>query len=340
MNNIKVLEELLNSYLDNKKDAIKLVDTNLDRLKVIDEYLSEVSIKSDDLKIFSPRSKDDIYGDELIKLQDEKDRLIEENEIKNKLIDELTYKIDQIKSVIDDVSKEKANVDSIDVNNYNDIDSSLVDKSNAFDLCINIQEKERNRIATELHDTTIQNLVHLIHSIELSSMFIDTDPIRAKLELASCSNILKSSIDGIRDIIFDLRPMSLNDLGLKKCIDDFITNMKVHYPSVFFYCDIDDFESKYDFNINVLRIVQECVTNSLKHSKSSDLYLNLKYLENSINIIVKDNGIGFDINNINNIHSNHFGLSIVEERVKLLKGTLNIKSIIDKGTEIIISLPI
>lgn len=338
MNNLKVLEELLNSYLDNKKDAVRLVSSNLDRLKEIDDFLSEVSIKSDDLKIFSPRSQDDIFGDDIIKIKDEKEKLLKENEEQYKLIDELSQRIDQIKSALDEDSNDTSNNDSISAFPvFSQFSDSDLNNNSGFDLCVNIQEKERNRIASELHDSTIQNLVHLIHSIELSSMFIDTDPIRAKLELATCTNILKSSIDGIRDIIFDLRPMSLNDLGLKKCIDDYISNMKIHYPSVFFNCDIDEFESKYDFNINVLRIIQECVTNSLKHSRSSDLYLNLKYLENSINIVVKDNGIGF---NIDNISSNHFGLSIVEERVKLLNGTLTINSVIDEGTEVIVSLPI
>lgn len=78
-----------------------------------------------------------------------------------------------------------------------------------------VQEEERQRIARDLHDTSLQNLTHLIHKIELSSLYIDKDPIQAKLELSIVEKSLRKTIEEIRNIIYDLRPMSFDDLGLK-----------------------------------------------------------------------------------------------------------------------------
>lgn len=85
---------------------------------------------------------------------------------------------------------------------------------------LDIQEKERHRIARDLHDTTLQNLSHLVHNIELSSLYIDKDPIRARLELEVVNKKLKSVIQEMRNIIFDLRPMTFDDFGIKESLKD------------------------------------------------------------------------------------------------------------------------
>ena len=92
-------------------------------------------------------------------------------------------------------------------------------------LILTIQEDERKRIARDLHDTSLQNLAHLIHKIELSSMYIDVDPNQAKLELASVNKKLREIIDEIRSILFDLRPMTFDDLGLKAALERLLMNL-------------------------------------------------------------------------------------------------------------------
>lgn len=323
----EIVEELLNSYIDQKKDTLKLISINIDKIKEIDYSLSDTIEKSDDLKIFSPRNQDEIYGEKINEETMERDRLLSENISLNKSVDELSLKIEQFRNALE-ITKIEASDNEL---------SSEINSSNLNELFIDIQEKDRNRIASDLHDTTIQNLVHLIHSIELSSLFIDSDPLRAKLELAGCINNLKSTIDGIRETIFNLRPMSLNDLGLKKCIDDFITNMIVHYPSVYFEADIDEIDINQNLSIGIFRIIQECIINSLKHSGSDKVNISLHKFNDSIDIIERDFGKGFCYDTID---SNHFGLSIMEERIKLLNGSFSIRSESDFGTEIHISIPL
>ena len=81
------------------------------------------------------------------------------------------------------------------------------------------QELDRNRISRDLHDSTVQSLTSLVHKIEYCSKMIDIDPVCAKLELQSMIELNKAIINDMREIIYDLRPMSLNNLGFIATIE-------------------------------------------------------------------------------------------------------------------------
>ena len=344
MKNRKVIEELFNSYKTRRESYQNKIDSNNNRIAAIDRYLSSVESSDDDVRIFSPRSIDDLYDGRISKEKELKESLIKENDVKSQVVKELDIRIAQFQEVLDNNSDDDLIEESLssEENTVTDIDDKSVDdsnnRSNEFKKYIlDIQEKERQRIANELHDTTVQNLVHLVHSIELSSMFVDSDHVRAKLELESCVKNLKSTIAEIRETIFNLRPMSFDDLGFTKSMDDFMNNMMVQYPDVLLQFDVEDVGFEPQYNMNVFRIIQECVINSLKHSKSPDLMLHVKHLDEICDIEVLDHGVGFDYTNMKN---NHFGMSILEERVKVLNGTIDIDSEINKGTRIHIQIPI
>ena len=202
-------------------------------------------------------------------------------------------------------------------------------------IVYDIQEKERFRLSSDLHDNTVQNLVHVCHGLELASMFIDQDPVRAKLEIESCIKNIHNSIDEIREIIFDLRPMELDDLGFQACIGNFIDNMKVSYSNVIFETDIDNIEKDNSFLYTMFMIIKEVVVNSLKHSKSPKIIINVKQKEDHIDIMIKDFGIGFDPEKVS---ENHFGLHLIKDRVDLLGGSFDVKSSETEGTEVSIKI--
>lgn len=350
MKNRDIIEELYNVYSDRLRVYKDKIDSNLNRIKEIEIFISSLEKKDDDFKFFSPRNIEDANIDRINQEKKERDDLLKDNEVKGQVVKELEARVKQFELVLDsnptedsvmnlaNDSDDDSNDSSVDLSFGNLTDSSHIIESSDFKLhTLNIQEKERQRIANELHDTTVQNLVHLVHSIELSSMFVDQDPIRAKLELESCAKNLKATISEIRETIFNLRPMSVSDLGFSKSIDDFMNNMMVQYPNVMLQFEVDDIGQDPDFNINLFRIIQECVVNSLKHSKSSDLVLHVKHIDNKCDIFVKDSGIGFDYSSMKN---NHFGMVILEERVKILNGTIDIVSAPDKGTQIHIVIPL
>ena len=106
---------------------------------------------------------------------------------------------------------------------------------------LDVQEKERQRIARDLHDTSLQNLTHLVHKVELSSLYIDRDPVKAKLELATIEVGLRKVIDDIRNRIYDLRPMSFDDLGLRKTLLNLFSLIN-HEGQFEMIADIDDID--------------------------------------------------------------------------------------------------
>lgn len=206
---------------------------------------------------------------------------------------------------------------------------------------IEIQEEERSRIARDLHDSSLQTLASLVHRLELASLYIDQDPIKAKLELAVIEKNMREIIDDVRNTIFNLRPMSFDDFGLKDTLEKVIEFIKQD-SNFEIISDIDDIEfdpsnpeSKIIL-ISIYRIIQECILNSIKHSCGSVIKVNLKRRDNLYEIIVEDDGIGFDIDEAVK-KNNHFGLSVLEERVHLLNGKIEITS--NKGTFIKIEIP-
>ena len=201
------------------------------------------------------------------------------------------------------------------------------------------QELDRKRIASELHDTSLQDLTHIIHQLELSGLYIDVDPTKAKLELEDISNQLRKVIQDIRNTIFDLRPMSFDDLGLEEAIDEYILFIKKKY-NINFITHIDDvnyLEEKK--KLSIYRIIQECLMNSAKYSEAKTVNLKLKDLESEIIIIVHDDGVGIDQSKQLVVDNTHYGLAIIRDRINYLNGECSITSDKNKGTYIEVKIP-
>lgn len=341
MNSRELIEDLYLQFLQRRKEIFNLIHQHEDEIDEIDKFFNSLSVLDEDYSIFSPFKADELSDGKVSRMKERREELHNEIDTQYQVIDEIDTRIAQFKEILsseelknsvpsgveidEDTSLTNFSDDAIDVANSNSIELAIID----------IQEKERQRIANELHDTSVQNLVHLIHCLELTSKFIDQDPIRAKLEIETCSKDLRKTIDGIRETIFNLRPMSLSDLGFQKGIENFMDNLKLHYPNVVFNYEIEDIGNSFEKNIVLFRIIQECVNNSLKHSQSDNLFLKITRNDSVCDIIVRDTGVGF---NMNEIKRNHFGLAILQDRVKLLHGKISIDSNAD-GTQINISIP-
>lgn len=201
---------------------------------------------------------------------------------------------------------------------------------------LDVREKERHRIAKDLHDITLQNLSHLIHKIELGSIYIDKDPVKAKLEFATVEKELRQIINDMRTVIYNMYPVTLEDLGLKITIEKTLALMSEKY-NFSVESDIDDVSCENGLvEISILRFVQECCYNAIKHSQGSKLYISLKEREKTIFLEIEDNGIGFIEKKSE--PDCHFGLSMMKETVLLLEGKMNIESS-KNGTVIKIEIP-
>lgn len=313
-----LLKETLQELSEEKSGFQEKVNKNLNRISEIDAYLKSIYDKEDtDFRVFSPRNVENVYKEQIEKSNKEKYSLENENQHLYRQINRLHHYMENINSVL----------------NEEDLDFNL--KS------LDIQEKDRQRIARDLHDTSLQNLAHLIHRIELSSMYIDKDPIQAKLELASINKNLKSIIEDIRNTIFDLRPMSFDDLGFADMLQDFIRKLQDRYK-ITVYSDIDNIKSENNvLLISLYRVIKECCLNAMEHSQCNTLYVKVKnnFGTQSIDVNIKDDGAGFDVDETSVNMSNHYGLKIMRERIELLGGKISIMSEYGRGTNITINVP-
>ena len=217
---------------------------------------------------------------------------------------------------------------------------SLENKSNLFNSYRQAQEYEKKRIAAELHDTSLQSLAHLTHQLELASLYIDKDVDRAKLEIADINMKLKGVIDEIRGTIYDLRPMSFDDLSLKAAIEQHILEIERKSSNKYnFHIDDIDMDEEF-YKLELFRCIQECINNCEKHLDSRVVEININVeSEDFLHIVVSDNGEGFDVNSVLCASGNHFGLKIIKDRVEMMNGSFNIESSKETGTKITIDIP-
>lgn len=323
-----VLQEIYDRCLKDRIDIKESICKTENRLSEIELYLSTIEEdKEFDLKVFSPRKSEVLLKEKerIIECQEEKLKLENRKREQKSKLNQLDIQIEQLELLF---------------KNFNDTRFKIID----------VQEKERQRIARELHDSTVQNLTHLIHKIELSSMFIDQDKIRSKLELESCIKLLKTSIEEIRETIFNLRPMSFDDLGFRQCIENLIANIKLNYKNCDVQLNIFDLD-QYDwkirnkksinlFLVTVYRIIQEAISNIIKHSEADKILLDIKCIDSDCVILIKDNGKGFSVEDTLEQNEKHFGLSDMQDRVNLLNGTIDIISECGHGTELKIVIPL
>ncbi|MCL2719459.1 MAG: sensor histidine kinase [Lachnospiraceae bacterium] len=317
----EALSAIQDSFLIESIELKTKLQSNLLHIKELDYYIKKYAATEDDNLadelIFSPHgiNNKDINLLKKSEISREKDALEEENHQLLKEIDILDERINNINEVIS-------------------VDPFL----NRF-VFLDMQEKERQRIARDLHDSSLQNMIHLIHSIELSSLFIDRDPQRAKLELKTIAQKIRTVIKEMRETIYDLRPMEFDDLGFQEAVKNMIDKQQKE-TDIFINLEMDKkitVTNELIFS-NIYRIIRECIANAIKHSLATEINIRLYEDNNMFYVEVIDDGIGFDDESRDD-DSNHFGLQILEERVQFLKGSLNIYSSGETGTDIRISIP-
>ena len=195
---------------------------------------------------------------------------------------------------------------------------------------IETQENERKRIAGELHDSVGQSLSLIKNKIALIKKGIDK-----RDSLNELSDVVSNTIQEVRSISYGLRPFHLDILGLSQSIKSLIEDVSDSSDADFTMNieDIDNLFSK-EAEINLFRIVQECLNNISKHSKASLANVTIRRFDNLVEIMVNDNGIGI----VNNNGNSGLGLIGIKERVNFLNGKLEIDQNKPKGTSIKISI--
>ncbi len=200
---------------------------------------------------------------------------------------------------------------------------------------IQAQELERQRLAEEIHDGPAQVLTNAIFQVEYLDRVIDGSPRTAHAELSFLRTMLRDGLDEVRGFIAELRPPAV-DVGLAQALseqgEDFAGR---HGIAVDVSVNGIDGRLTPDEKASVLRIVQEALQNVRKHSAASQVRIGVEAGQ----LVIGDNGRGFDVMRLASGASRNFGLQFMRERAELMQSTLRIESRQGEGTRILLRLP-
>ncbi|MBD2863626.1 sensor histidine kinase [Paenibacillus oceani] len=207
------------------------------------------------------------------------------------------------------------------------------------------QEEERKRIAREIHDGPAQAMAHMVLRSEIAERMIDREEYGSvKDELKDLKGAVRLGLEEVRKIIFNLRPMALDDLGLiptlRKYIQDFEDRTYIHVRF-----DVAGVETRLPsaMEVAVFRLIQEALANVWKHSKATRVNVEITYQRQMVKVVVKDNGVGFALDKLEVKivkGSSHFGIMGMRERVELLEGRMDIESEPGAGAKLTMIIPI
>src|SRR6266849_6100456 len=200
-----------------------------------------------------------------------------------------------------------------------------------------IIEEERMRIARDMHDGPAQSMANLVLQAEILERLLDRNPKQLVAELAEFKNSVRNALEETRQLIFDLRPMTLDDLGLIPTLRKYIKEYGDRYGLTTRFNVVGQ-ERRLPGNTEgvLFRIIQEALTNVHKHARAKMAEVTMNLQPNRVSVTIKDDGQGFDVARTEaNLHKNkNLGLLSMRERAELEKGTLEIRSQPGRGTEV------
>lgn len=196
------------------------------------------------------------------------------------------------------------------------------------------REKERIRLAQELHDVPIQDLYGLIYQMDdLKDLVKDPDGERI---LDEHTQILNRIVNNLRTICRELRPPSLSPFGLEVAIRDHVEKLRDQSPNLNIHLELmrDKLILSDSLRLNLFRVYQQAISNVMRHSEAADVHVRFHWDEEIIILEIDDNGKGFIVPKswVELVRRDHFGLVGLAERVEGIRGKLEIVSAPGEGT--------
>jgi len=216
--------------------------------------------------------------------------------------------------------------------------SNIKGQMSGIEMIVNAQEAERQRLSRQMHDGPAQALSNFILQTEIAMRLLDADPAQAKDELGSLKSSAMGTFQKVRNFIFELRPMMLDDLGLvptlKKYSDAFKEQSGLDVNII-----VTGAERRLEAYLEVMifRAVQELLGNASRHSQATSIKVQVDLGNDVIRVSVDDNGKGFDPEILK--QSSSLGLKLIRERAEMLGGSFDIDSTAGSGARISFSVP-
>ena len=205
------------------------------------------------------------------------------------------------------------------------------------------QEEERKRISMGLHEGLGQSLMALKMQLGFIQNHLPPEPVTLKEDFDHARNQLKDMVEEVRRISRDLSPALLENLGLVAALNYLLSEFS-KYQGITVTADIDDIHKFFSLQTetHIFRIFQESINNIAKHAQATQVSITIKKQNTNVNFSIKDNGVGFDLEQITSEKPAYIGMGLaaMAERLRMIGSQLNIWTQKGNGTEISFSIPI
>ena len=216
---------------------------------------------------------------------------------------------------------------------------------------IKATEEERYRISREIHDGPAQDLANMLFTTTITERLMDKDMEEAKKTLVELREEIRRCLTGVRQIIFDMRPMALDDLGLPQAVEQLIRLFGERGKlQGTFSLEGEYYTLPKHVEIAIFRIVQEALNNVVHHAKTNKVRVRMHYTSQALTVLIADDGVGFDPSRLTEepeepddaldmetqrrLRGRHFGVIGMEERAKIIGAAIQILSEPGKGTKV------
>ncbi len=213
-------------------------------------------------------------------------------------------------------------------------------------VIIKAQEDERYRVSREIHDGPAQDVANLLFQASICERLIPIDPEEARAGIQELRRQLKSCLGDIRQIIFDMRPMSLDDLGLVAAVRQLVAKMdERHMLKADFTVEGTEVSLPSHVNTGIFRIIQEALNNVERHSGQNVAQVRMLFTTAAVSVLIEDQGAGFDIGEAEermkvSDGEGFFGITGMRERAKIIGAQISVASTPGRGTRVHLRLPL
>ncbi|RPI59038.1 MAG: HAMP domain-containing protein [Chloroflexi bacterium] len=203
------------------------------------------------------------------------------------------------------------------------------------------QEEERKRLARELHDDTVQNLVAMMQRVQSARRKIGQDPGTVEGQLAELQDLLETTMDDLRRFSRALRPIYLEEAGLVAALEALARDTSQNGVVTTFNVRGDPWRLAPETELALYRIVQESLNNVTRHSGAARARVNVEFAGPQVVIRVEDDGSGFGVpERVSELaEAGHYGLMGMQERAQLVGARLTVQSRVGHGTAIQVTYP-
>ena len=214
------------------------------------------------------------------------------------------------------------------------------DDSNVIRV-IQTEEAARQDLVRRMHDGPASSLSNFILQAEICQRFFDVDADRARTELNALKGAAASTFNKVKDFIFDLRPMMLDDLGAIPTLRRFVDSLQ-EKSSIHVALTVTGVERRLESHIEgtLFRGVQGVLNNALALSQATQIQVSVDMAQERVLAVVEDNGLCFNVDDLYSTNNQAIGLATLRERIEMLGGELDIQSSMGQGTRVEFTIPI